>query len=284
MNAVNSDTLGYAERFFHELKEDLALGRLLLPTLPEVAIRVRDEVENDNSTADTVAKIIASDAALSARLVQVVNSPIYRGQDPINEIRMAVARLGMTVVRSLVTGIVMQQIFQATSDALDTRLRDLWQHSTTVAAISNVLAKQYTRLKPDEALLAGLIHDIGVLPVLVKAENFPELIEQPALLDMVIRAYHTELGVTILESWEFAPEFVTVVREHDDLERKNDGPADLTDVVQAANLQAYLGTDHEHAQVQWEQVGSFARLGIATDTEEVEMAEDIEEIVMALGG
>ncbi len=284
MSAIVQEDTQFSQRLFDQIKADIEEGRLVLPTLPEVALRVRDEVESDSSTADSVAHIVATDTALSARLIRVANSPMYRGSAQITDIRMAVSRMGMTVVRSLVTGIVMQQIFQATSKVLDNRLRRLWEHSTTVAAIAQMLAKQYTRIKPDEALLAGLIHDIGALPILVKAESMPKLLDSPALLDQVIFELHGRLGEFILHSWEFDPAFVTVVLEHENLQRTHTGAADLTDVVMVANLQAHMGEKHTHDALDWSSISAFERLGLDTTTEEIELGEEIEEIVIALNG
>jgi HD-like signal output (HDOD) protein len=83
----------------------------------------------DTHRANKIAEIIASDAAISARLLQVANSPLYRGRVPIDNLQMAVARLGVRLVRSLVISLIMQQIFQATSDLLDAKFHQVWEES-----------------------------------------------------------------------------------------------------------------------------------------------------------
>ena len=135
--------------FLETLNQAIDSNRLTLPTLPEVALRVRSAVEREDSSAKQVADIIATDAALSARLLQVANSPLYRGRVQIDSLQMAVARLGVRVVRSLVVSLIMQQIFQATNDLLDKRFRQTWEQSVQIAAISRVLAqnlKYYRKL------------------------------------------------------------------------------------------------------------------------------------------
>ena len=112
-----------AEDFYSNLIKEIESNQLVLPTLPEVALKVRDAVEDPNASASQVAQVIGTDAALSARLIQVANSPAYRGRNPIENLQTAIARMGATVVRNLVTGLVMQQMFQATSEATDARLR-----------------------------------------------------------------------------------------------------------------------------------------------------------------
>ena len=80
--------------FLQQLQDAIRHNRITLPTLPEVALRVRDEVDKDSATAVKIAKTVATDAAVSARLLQVANSPLYRGRVSIDSIQMAVTRLG----------------------------------------------------------------------------------------------------------------------------------------------------------------------------------------------
>lgn len=166
-------------QFLETLNEAIDKNRLTLPTLPEVALKVRDAVENEQSSANQIAEIIASDAALSARLLQVANSPLYRGRVTIDNLQMAVARLGVRLVRSLVVSLIMQQIFQATNDLLDAKFRQVWEESVQIAAISRVLASNVDHLDKEQAMLAGLIHNIGALPVLAMAESHEELLQDP---------------------------------------------------------------------------------------------------------
>jgi len=263
--------------FVNELIEDLESGNLQLPTLPEVALRVRDVVDDENASANQIADIIAQDAALSARLLQVANSPLYRGRQEIDRLSMVVSRLGNKLVRNLVTSQVMKQMFQATNDMVDKRLRDVWEHSVQVAAIARALAANTPGVMPDQAMLAGLLHDIGTLPILYRAEERDELLETPGLLDELILRLHTRIGGAILKHWKFPDLLVAVAAEHENLERDHPGPADLIDVVQVANLQSHMDTDHPLAIVDWSSVSAFQRMGLDDDVNEIELT-DVEEI------
>jgi HD-like signal output (HDOD) protein len=269
------------EVFVNELIEDLETGQLQLPTLPEVALRVRDVVDDENANANQIADIIAQDAALSARLIQVTNSPLYRGRQEIDRLSMVVARLGNKLVRNLVTSQVMKQMFQATNDMVDQRLRAVWEHSVQVAAISRALASRAPGVLPDQAMLAGLIHDIGILPILYRAEERDELLDTPGLLDQLILRLHARIGGAILKHWKFPDALVAVAAEHEDLERSHTGPADLVDLVQVANLQSHIDTDHPLAAADWSRISAFHRLGLDVDVSEIELTdvqEDIEEV------
>lgn len=261
-----------------DLQSQIENNELILPTLPEVALRVRDAVEAENTSAGQIADIVATDAALSARLLQVANSPLYRARNPIDNLQNAIARMGYAVVRNLVTTLVMRQMFQATSESLDVRLRRLWEHSVQVSAISRVLAAHVNGLQKDQAMLGGLIHDIGALPILVRADDMPELLEDEALLDAVIDKLHPVLGEKILRSWEFPESLVAVAAEHENLTRAPAHGPDYVDVVMVANLQSYIGSEHAHTQLDWSQIPAFERLGIETDVNVIEIEDHKEEL------
>jgi putative nucleotidyltransferase with HDIG domain len=264
--------------FVNELLDDLESGQLQLPTLPEVALRVREVVDDENANAGQIAEIIAQDAALSARLIQVGNSPLYRGRQEIDRLPMVISRLGNKLVRNLVTSQVMKQMFQATNDIIDQRLRAVWEHSVQVAAIARALAGQCPGVLPDQAMLAGLLHDIGTLPILYRAEERDELLDTPDLLDQLIARLHTRIGGAILKHWKFPHALVDVAAEHEDLNRSHDGPADLVDIVQVANLQSHIDNNHALSQTDWTRISSFHRLGLEVDIHEIELTDVAEEI------
>lgn len=265
--------------FVEQLLNDLESGRLVLPTLPDVALRVRDAVEDDNASAGKIAQAVSTDAALSARLLQVANSPLYRPRTPIDNLQTAIARLGQKQIHNLVISLVMQQMFQATDEVLEVRLRGLWEHNVEVAAICHVLASSAPGLKPDQALMAGLVHDIGILPILVRAEEVPELLDQPELLDSVTCKLHTQIGEQILKQWSFPESLINVAKEHENLAYEHDGAADYTDLVIVANLKSHAGSEHALANIDWSDVSAFSRLGLDTDMEVIIMDEEMGQVV-----
>ena len=139
--------------------------------MPDVAIRVREAVHQGDVTVSQLAEMTLTDAALSARLIQVANSPLYRGRVEIEKLSNAISRLGMRTTRNLATNLVMKQIFQSKSAALAEIFQEVWEHSVSVSAISRALASRCRNLDPDQAMLSGLIHQIGKLPILMYAEK-----------------------------------------------------------------------------------------------------------------
>lgn len=266
-----------AKQFLQDLMKDLENNTLVLPTLPEVALRVRDAVDDPDAGISDIAKVITTDAALSARIIQVANSPLMRATQEIESLDMAVNRLGTKLIRDMVISMVMEQMFQATSEVTDKKLRQVWEHSTAVAAISHALAAQFTKLSPQQALLAGLVHDIGALPILTKAEEYPELLENEAVLDKIIDKLHGRIGTAILKAWNFPAELVKVPAEHENLQR-NSTETDYVDIVTVANLQSYMGSTHRHANEDWSTIPAFDKLGLNPEINVVEMEETADEI------
>jgi putative nucleotidyltransferase with HDIG domain len=250
-----------ADQFISVIIGDIKQNCLKLPTLPEIAVRIRKTVEDENSSSAQIAKVIGADAALSARLLRVANSPLYRGSAQIDSIQNAVTRLGGKVVRNLVQSLVMQQLFQGQSPTTRKRLHTLWSHSVAVATIAATFARKFTNLSPDQAMLAGLLHDIGTLPIVARAEDFPEIAGDGGLLDEAVEKMHTVVGKLILETWKFPPEIIAVASEHEDLGRYS-ADVDYTDVVLVANLHSYIGTTHRLAKVNLADVPALAKLGL----------------------
>ncbi|WP_263146816.1 HDOD domain-containing protein [Pseudomonas sp. RIT-PI-AD] len=250
-----------AEKVQEELIRAIDNDELVLPTLPEVALKVREAAEDPEISIAALARVIGNDAALTARIVKVVNSPLLRTNKEITDLQMAISRLGINYTCNLATGLAMEQMFQATSDVVDRKMREVWNKSTEIAGISHVLCRQFTRLMPDQATLAGLVHQIGVLPILTYAEEHNELLADSISLNHVIEKIHPIIGDKILRTWEFPELIAAVPSQYLDFTR--DTPkVDYVDIVQVATLQSYLGSEHPFTQMDWSQIPAFAKLGL----------------------
>ncbi len=277
------------DKFIATLMDDVTKGQLDLPTLPEVALKVRKLVDDPTSSPDKIAKLVGTDAALSARLLQVANSAFFRGLNSVENVRTAVIRLGGVCVRNVVASLVMRQTYQADKmGAIKKELLNLWVHGARVAAISHVIAKRFTDLNPDEAMLGGLIHDIGVLPILKRASKFPEVIEDKEILYRVIDKMHQEIGKLILEEWHFPESLVSVAAEHENLMRNTGSEVDYVDVVMIANLHSYMGQPkHRLNKVDWNEIPAFDKLMLTPEQSIQAMTEaqaDIAEIQKIISG
>lgn len=266
-----------ADKVQLELTKAIENDQLVLPTLPEVALRVREAAEDPDVSIPTLARVIGNDTALTARIIKVVNSPLLRTNREINDLQTAISRLGINYTSNLATGLAMEQMFQATTDAVDRKMREVWNKSTEIAAISHVLCRNFTRLPADQATLAGLVHQIGILPILTYAEEHGALLGDSISLNHVIDRIHPIIGEKILRTWEFPELIAAVPGQYLDFSRVSD-KADYVDIVQVATLQSHIGSTHPYTQLDWNQIPAFARLGLDPST----LLQDDEDLSAAM--
>jgi HD-like signal output (HDOD) protein len=263
------------DKFYIALLDDLEKQKLVLPTMPEVALKVRDAVSDEDASAKQIADVIALDPAISARMIQVANSPLLRGSKKTDTVEQAITRMGHTLVKSMVINMAMQQVFKASNPLTKKYMQTIWTQSTQVASIASAMASHFTKLKPDQAMLAGLVHNIGALPIITRAEQIPALMQDEAIFASLIERLSGPIGTSILKSWNFPDNLSIVANEHNNYSYDSEA-IDYVDVVIVAKLQNLAGTDHPDAQIDWNDVPSFCKLGLAGDSEVVE----IEDIVM----
>jgi HD-like signal output (HDOD) protein len=166
------------------------------------------------------------------------------------------------MIKNIVTSMVMEQLFQSTSDITDQKLREYWNHATEVSQRAIVMASQYPHMQPDQAMLAGLIHDIGVLPIIALAEDYPHMLVDNANLSRLISQAHLEIGTAILKHWCFGDELVAVVAHHENLQYDHDGPPNLVDLIIVCNLLSEHKADDLATLKNLKAIPAFHKLGI----------------------
>jgi HD-like signal output (HDOD) protein len=263
-----------ADKVQRDLIKAIDNDALFLPTLPEVALKIRLAAENSNISVSDLSKVIGSDTALSARLIKVVNSPLMRANTEVSDLHTAITRLGINYSCNLAIGLVVEQMFQAKSEVVERKMRDVWLKSQQVACISYALCRKHPQLKPDQATLAGMVHLIGVLPILTYAEDHNELLSDPVSLNHVIDHIHPLLGDKLLRVWEFPEQLVALPGLYLDFKRDS-AHLDYVDLVQVASLYCHKDSDHPIARIDPLSVPAFRKLGI--DPENKQLCADLEE-------
>jgi putative nucleotidyltransferase with HDIG domain len=284
---MSSDNAGEFA-FLESLTTELSSKDLLFPTSLSVTLKIRQALNDPDAPTDKVARIIGAEPVLSAQILRVANSAAYsNGNVSTSDLRVAVIRLGFGMVRNVALAVGMKQLVQTKSSAESPALLNgLWNRSIRVAALSFVMARKMTRLHPDTAMIAGLLHDIGKFYILARAHSFADVfIDQAALWDVIDR-WHLSIGAAILESWEVSEEIRNAVLEHRDLERTHRGPPDVTDVVVAADiLDAHHHIDREPI-IHWNELPpALVLLGLnkeAGDALMVDTKEELDLIFQAL--
>jgi len=243
--SVDGGSDGFA--FVTMLAHELSAGKVDLPSFPDVAQQVRRALQDADVTADRLVRIVGAEPALAARLLQLANSAaINTTGRQITDLRVAIARIGLNLVRSSSIAFAMSQLTKAENlRCAREPLRELWQRSALVAAIASVLAKRLTKVNPDSAALAGMLHGMGKLYILVNAVKHPALFADEEAYRKIETLWHANIAKALLENWEISADVVAAVHTHADLTYLHDGVIDLTDVLLIANL---LATYREHPE------------------------------------
>lgn len=229
------------EYIFNSFKKDLASNNFTLPSLPDVALRINQSIDWDKCSGKDVAKVVSGDPAMAVKLISAANSPLIRGINKIKTCEEAVFRLGLETTQRLVWIFALRELFDSKESTIKARMKALWAHCVEVAAIAYLLAKYSEGLSPDEAMLAGLIHDIGIIPVLMYADANHDLIANDHL-DDIANALKGETGRLMLERWNWSPELINAVVHGENWQYESgcDKP-DYTDLVILAQLHAAIG-------------------------------------------
>ena len=158
------------------------------------------------------------------------------GGRPVGDVRSAILRIGLTTVRSVAVAVAIEQLrAEARSPALQSFAEAAWRHSVGVAAVAHVLAKRLSRINPDEALFAGLVHDIGHFYLLSQAQHYPELEHEPDQLMHVPAEWHPPIGRAIIHEFNLAEGVLEAVAEHENAHYRMPLRS-LSDLVTLANL------------------------------------------------
>lgn len=223
-----------------EFDRSLADQSLELPSLPEVALKIRKALADENVSVTEISRLIGSDPALAARMLKTANSALfYRGSKPITSVHGAVQQLGHRMVRNVALSFAAQQVFIGYgSQQLRTYLTQVWQHSVHVAALAHMVARVRTKLNPDEAFLAGLLHEVGKLYILMRAKDKLDVLASEDAFQAVLAAWHPRLGRSVIERWLLPPELAAAVGDHQSCPLEAAEPPTLTEVVAVANYLA----------------------------------------------
>ena len=264
-SAEDADTAAFT--FVSILAADVSSGEFDLPSWPEIVVQIRRALEDEDCCIENIVRLIGSEPVLAARTFKMANSALIGRSEAVTDLRSAVTRLGFDMVRSVAISLAMEQIFHGeAARAVKPYLAELWIHSTKVAALAYLLAKRDSRINADEAYLAGLVHDIGKLYVLMRAQSDSMLFDCEDSLQDIMDAWHTSIGRAIVESWGFSEEVAQAVSDHELYDLEGHGPPTLTDVVSVANLLANNENGEPSDRIDLNEVPACHRLGLNTET------------------
>lgn len=247
-------------------------GLRALPSLPTVVMELLRTMGEEDVDIDRLAHGISNDQALAARTLRVANSPFYGMQGKIDTIAEAITVLGFVNVRSLVTTAGIATSWPADGTA-GFEPRIFWRHSLGVASCAATLAS-HAKLRPETLFLAGLVHDIGRLVLVVThPEAYADILLQRARQDLLMldaeRAVlgfdHAQIGSELCRHWRIPAPIATAVERHHQVSPEAPKlPADMADVVHVADVLAHALdlADDPDALVPPPDAAAWQRLGI----------------------
>ncbi|MCH8166091.1 MAG: HDOD domain-containing protein [Planctomycetes bacterium] len=220
-----------------------------IATLPEITLKIIELVEDPTSTAQDLHNVISNDPALCSRILKVVNSAFYGLPRQIGSMNRAIVLLGLNAVKNIAIAASLTKLFRGGELCPSFSARNLWIHCVATAAGSKLICDELKLGLSDEAFLAGLIHDIGIMvEVQAMRHELTQVFEEMTFdsdgapqCDMrevehrLLGADHTAFGAGLCETWKFPKSFGYVTRHHHNPSELPEGHRMLTSIVYMAD-------------------------------------------------
>lgn len=253
MNTENHPDL--IAHIIREIEQD----HLELPTLPDVAVKIQILINDPNVLDEKIIAALSSDPFVIAQIIKSANSAVFAGKPHVDNVKDAASRLGYRQLHNMVITITMNKMFYSSNPIINRRMRQIWAHSRKVAAVSYLLASHHPHLSREQSMLAGLMHNIGVLPLCLYIEKQQLTIEDEAL-EALIDQCSQIIGTKLLQKWNFSKEIIEVVAGYQNMHRASnlEPKPDYVDLVLFANLQANGCAE----SIDWKSIATIKRLGL----------------------
>jgi putative nucleotidyltransferase with HDIG domain len=213
-------------------------GEVVFPTYFDAVLRLRKILNDPDRSIAEIAHAVAVEPLISAKLLQLANSAAYgTGGKQLVDLKSAITRLGLNAVRTSALSIVMTQLMRAKGMAEFSEItQSLWEHSIKTAAAASIVARQMPRQNAEEALLAGLIHDLGAFYMLYRATQYEELRHRPDTIKYLIIQWHESIGVSLLNALGLPEEIIEATIDHDHMRPTPMTIRNLSDIIYIANM------------------------------------------------
>jgi HD-like signal output (HDOD) protein len=215
--------MGTENALYTILVEKIKQDALVLPTLPEIALRVRKAADDPDINLNQMSDIISQDPALSLGMLKVANSAILGRSVKVESVNQAVTRIGLRQIKSIATAMALEQVFVSKNEIVSMYLKKSWNKTVDVASVAISLMTFYMKVNKHSSLtldtltLAALVHNIGVLPILTEAESHPDVFANPTFLQQAIIKLAGNIGGEVTKAWGFSDDFITLVTSWSDL-------------------------------------------------------------------
>lgn len=273
--------------FLKDFADQLVSRDIDLPPFPDVYARILNALNDPDLSMDQLARVVTAAPDLCVRILLLANSALMnRAGVEVTDINVAVSRLGVSAVRSAAVALATKEVFDIPKgSSLQLKLDQLRAASVKTAAYAYAMANR-AGLAPlkDNAMLTGLLHNVGSFYILSRADRYPEFAEEE-----VMQSWGPSIGYAIIENWGFPEELAKAVEEQDTLDTYHFGDPNLRDLLIVGKRLARF-SDQEDAETleldeECAQIDAFDKLGISSDNvKEVleEIQEEVESFVSAL--
>ncbi len=255
------EPLAETSGLFDDLEGDITADRLKLPSLPDHALRIRAAIANAAADARRIADLLAADPVLAAKILKVANSPLCRGNTTVSNLREAVNRIGMFTVGELVVCFSLKDLFNARSPSLRERFGELVIEAVRIGATASVVAQRVRGVVADEALVAGLLANIGAYVVLDRLSQQPLLLKDETRVERALVGYTARLGKLICRHWQLGEAVVEAVGHVGDWEYEVQGDIRLAEVVICARYHSLISLRKTQQLPKPESIKSMRVLG-----------------------
>lgn len=205
------------------LIEKIKQDALVLPTLPEVALKVRQAADDPDVNLGQMSDIIGQDPALALGMIKVSNSALLARSVKVETVSQAVTRIGLRQIKSISTAMALKQVFVSNNDIVAAYMKKSWTKTIDIASVAISLMSLYLKdnkhspLTLDTITLASLVHNIGILPILTEAEQHPDIFANPVFLQQAISKLSGKIGGSVTRAWGFSDELTLIAESWSDL-------------------------------------------------------------------
>lgn len=223
-------------KILEDIARDLSGDEITFPTFLDITFQVRTALKDPNLSVEQLAKLVGAEPLMSTKIIRMANSVALNpsGRE-VADVKSAIIRVGMEAVRTVSFAVAMEQLLKSKQmHAFESISKKLWEHTSHVAALCRVLARRITKINGDEAMFAGLVHDLGVFYLMSRAANFPEFVNDKVELHGLLVGWHDSIGHALLSALGSPESILIAVQEHEQ-DREIREVKSLSDVLYIAN-------------------------------------------------
>lgn len=260
-NVVDIHTVVAENKIVQHIFRAFSKQELKLPALPDLALRVRDCLRDADSDNADLARIIASSEHAAERLLEVANTSLYPKIEDTETVEAVVDQMTAPTAGSLIMALAMRELYQPELKRTGEYMDKTLQQVAEVAALSYCMAGKLDRLSPERALLAGMLGDAGIVPIITHIDQL-EIEIDGSTLETAVITLRSLVGAMVTNRWGLSAELESVAEHAEDWKRDAHPRADYCDLVSAAKAMNYQGADRAASLPSLEDIPAFLKLSM----------------------